>query len=145
LDAQISNFKATKPKLSAFDVLLSKSKSPPPVEKPPAPAPPKAAKGGGSGWAGALASYILHPEQHKDEIFYHDEQLVVIYDKFPKAKHHFLVMPAKLINGFSALTTDDLPLLKLMKKRGEIVIDEYKKKNPALKFRMGFHAVPSMR
>jgi len=86
----------------------------------------------------------LLDQQHYTE-YYHDDKVVVIYDKFPKAKFHLLAMPHKLVDGPEVLTTEDLPMLADLKERGQIIIAELTKKRPKAKFRMGFHAVPSMR
>jgi hypothetical protein len=130
----------------------------------------------------------------------YDDKTVCIFDKFPKvhtthsqsstytdlnlvrlwchthvkAFKHLLVLPRRLIPGYSHLTGDDVPLLKEMQKRGEMTIEQYSLSVPiaascsacdrcvdrvlmcrtairltsrygTLKFRLGFHAVPSMR
>jgi hypothetical protein len=48
----------------------------------------------------------------------------VIKDKYPKAMHHYLVMPAKIVRGFSVLTREDVPLLKEMKKAADNIVSE---------------------
>lgn len=80
--------------------------------KPSLSGPPPAA----GGWAGALAPYVLTPEKFgKDVVYHYDNKIVVIFDKFPKAKHHFLLMPREIVDGFKALTSASVPMLKEMK------------------------------
>ena len=71
------------------------------------------------------------------------EQIVVIKDKFPKAKHHFLVIPKilSLENPFS-LTKNNIALVKEMNllARNAIELVGEKIEN----FMIGFHAEPSM-
>lgn len=33
-----------------------------------------------------------------------DAETIVIHDKFPKSKHHFLVMPTRPVDGFKHLS-----------------------------------------
>jgi aprataxin len=76
---------------------------------------------------------------------YYDEHAVVISDKYPKAKYHLLVMPAFEVYGFDCLTLDNVPMLEEMRDRGLALIDEIRNKEPELSFRMGFHAIPSLK
>ncbi|KAJ3338876.1 Vacuolar protein sorting-associated protein 41 [Gonapodya sp. JEL0774] len=55
---------------------------------------------------------------------FYDDQLVVVEDKFPKAKKHLLVIPRKHIEGINDLTRTDLPLLQKMKMRADLVARE---------------------
>lgn len=45
------------------------------------------------------------------EKLYEDEHLLVIKDKFPKAKTHILLMPKKHIPTLREVTSADLPLM----------------------------------
>ncbi|KAL6043514.1 aprataxin-like protein [Balamuthia mandrillaris] len=133
---------------NAFGILMAKKKSAAPTAASHSAlqthktAP---SKGGGGGWSGLLADYILHPEQHSEAVVSHDDKTVVIKDKFPKAKYHFLVMPAQLVEGFSSLSVDDVPMLAALVERGHDLVKEIQAKEPSTEFRLGFHAVPSMR
>jgi len=100
-------------------------------------------KGNPGGWKNSLLPYITHPNDCDTVIFF-DENLVVIPDAYPKAKKHFLILPRKVIENYSMLTREDLPLLKLLKKKGENLVEQEKEKNPSLQFQIGFHAVPSL-
>ncbi|SCV05848.1 LANO_0H16512g1_1 [Lachancea nothofagi CBS 11611] len=44
----------------------------------------------------ALKSYILTPEEHSEDVIFHDSQVVIIKDRFPKSKRHLLVLPRDL-------------------------------------------------
>jgi aprataxin len=76
-----------------------------------------------------------------------DDLVVVIKDAFPKAKHHFLVLPREVIPEIKHVSRDHLDLLKHMKRTGETVSEDIKKKpgREKLCFRLGYHALPSMK
>ncbi|KAL6062846.1 aprataxin-like protein, variant 2 [Balamuthia mandrillaris] len=170
--SSVSSSSQEEPK-NAFGILMAKKPATPTAASHSALQAQKAApsKGGGGGWSGLLADYILHPEQHSEAVVSHDDKTVVIKDKFPKAKYHFLVMPAQLVEGFSSLSVDDVPMLAALVERGHDLVKEYclssssffffssfsgktyshsrkkriQAKEPSAEFRLGFHAVPSMR
>jgi len=91
-----------------------------------------------------LNQYVLNPQKFPDDVYSSDENTVVIFDKYPKAKFHFLVMPSKIVGGYSNLTSDSVDMLKKMKKKADSIVEEYSKKHPKLSFRIGFHAIPSL-
>ncbi|XP_072179886.1 aprataxin-like [Diadema setosum] len=72
-----------------------------------------------------------------------DEEVVVIKDKYPKARHHFLVLPRKKISSLKALKSEDLPLLKHMHRVGKTIITDSTGEKK-LDFKLGYHAIPSM-
>uniref|UniRef100_A0A9L0K8F8 Aprataxin n=1 Tax=Equus asinus TaxID=9793 RepID=A0A9L0K8F8_EQUAS len=74
---------------------------------------------------------------------YKDEQVVVIKDKYPKARHHWLVLPWASLSSLKAVTREHLELLKHMHAVGEKVIAEFAGSSK-LRFRLGYHAIPSM-
>ena len=37
-----------------------------------------------------------------DDLIYHDDELVIVPDRYPKAKYHFLVLPTALLDGRNA-------------------------------------------
>ncbi|KAK1334387.1 hypothetical protein QTO34_005391 [Cnephaeus nilssonii] len=74
---------------------------------------------------------------------YKDEQVVVIKDKYPKARHHWLVLPWASISSLKAVTREHLELLKHMHTVGEKVIADVAGSSK-LRFRLGYHAIPSM-
>ncbi|XP_063309398.1 aprataxin [Pelobates fuscus] len=72
-----------------------------------------------------------------------DDKLVVIKDKYPKARHHWLVLPWESISSLKALRVEHLELLQHMHSVGEKMIQEHTKLSNT-KFRLGYHAIPSM-
>lgn len=89
-------------------------------------------------WRNGLLETMKDP-QH---IVIKAEQLVVIKDKFPKAKHHFLVIPYDNIDDAFALTKNDVSLVKEMNLLATNVIELVGQKLE--NFKIGFHAEPSM-
>uniref|UniRef100_A0AAG5CTK3 HIT domain-containing protein n=1 Tax=Anopheles atroparvus TaxID=41427 RepID=A0AAG5CTK3_ANOAO len=71
------------------------------------------------------------------------ELAVVIKDKYPKAMHHFLVLPWKEIDSVYDLTSDDEGLLEAMYELALKVADITGL--PAERFEFGYHMKPSMR
>nr|AAP86324.1 FHA-HIT isoform [Homo sapiens] len=74
---------------------------------------------------------------------YKDEQVVVIKDKYPKARYHWLVLPWTSISSLKAVAREHLELLKHMHTVGEKVIVDFAGSSK-LRFRLGYHAIPSM-
>ncbi|XP_038051121.1 aprataxin-like [Patiria miniata] len=72
-----------------------------------------------------------------------DDKVVVIKDKYPKARYHYLVLPKENISKLKALQPDHLELLKHMHEVGERIIKEAIGEE-GLSYRLGYHAVPSM-
>lgn len=75
---------------------------------------------------------------------YKDEQVVVIKDKYPKARYHWLVLPWASVSSLKAVTGEHLELLKHMHTVGEKMIADFAGSSK-LRFRLGYHAIPSMR
>jgi len=94
-----------------------------------------------SSWSNKLYEYISNP--HNPLVRYHDENVVIIEDKFPKAQFHFLVMPKEVIPKLQNLDSSHVALLHTMKSEALRLITEIDP-NQEHKFRVGFHAVPSM-
>ena len=92
-----------------------------------------------------LLKIIQDPEGFKSMIYEVDEDLIVVYDKFPKAKHHLLVIPKREIEGPAHLTKEHLPLLLKMKSKAQSIREKLLKEHSEIPgFRTGFHAIPSM-
>ena len=103
--------------------------------------PPSKRKPAGPGpWSMKLLESMKNP----DMIVQSDELTVTIKDAFPKAKHHYLVLPRADISNFKSLDISHLNLLRHMLKCGQELVDRLKLKQPLLRFRCGYHAVPSM-
>lgn len=72
-----------------------------------------------------LGPYVLHPEKHPEQVLEFNEKLVCIYDKYPKAKFHFLVMPRESLNFFSQLNENHLPLLETIYEKGKEIATKF--------------------
>ena len=88
-------------------------------------------------WSTGLLSAMEDPKA----IVQQDELCVVIRDKYPKAKYHYLVLPKERIKSASDLNGTHVPLLKHIHKAARHLVSE---KHPGVRFRLGYHAVPSM-
>ena len=105
----------------------------------------KIKKGGGGFWNGKLLESMKNP----DLIISSDELTVSIKDAYPKAKYHFLVLPKEDIPHLRSLNKSHLSLLQKMLDNGILLAEEVKSKSeasssPAVTFRYGYHASPSM-
>eukprot|EP01083_Nonionella_stella_P264292 896776_1 len=102
----------------------------------------------GFNWRNALMAY-LDPKTSdpivKRSTFWGNDNFVVIYDKFPKARYHLLLVPRRKISGHRSLSsTDGLPLLKEMHELAAWIVDGLKKCDQSATFRFGYHANPSL-
>ena len=74
------------------------------------------------------------------------EELVCTYDLYPKARVHLLILPRHRLSWPSELTAEHAPLVRRMASLGAHVAQTLRARDPSLApFRLGFHAVPSMR
>ncbi|GFG32699.1 hypothetical protein Cfor_12515 [Coptotermes formosanus] len=96
----------------------------------------KSVKKPASHWAMGLLSSMKDPELFIKE----DDTVVIIKDKYPKAKYHFLVLPKENISSLVKVTKEHLQLLKHMDKLGQETAESY----PNSVFKLGYHAQPSM-
>ncbi|XP_015456645.2 aprataxin isoform X1 [Astyanax mexicanus] len=90
-------------------------------------------------WSQGLKVSMQDPKMQ----VYKDEKVVVIKDKYPKARHHWLVLPWDSISSLKALRPEHCELLKHMHKVGDRMIQQCPD-NQKLRFRLGYHAIPSM-
>ncbi|CAL1601389.1 unnamed protein product [Knipowitschia caucasica] len=74
---------------------------------------------------------------------YKDEKVVVIKDKYPKARYHWLVLPWQSIPNLKALRKEHCDLVRHMHKVGEQMVCQCPDSD-SLRFRLGYHAIPSM-
>ncbi|KAK3601332.1 hypothetical protein CHS0354_011934 [Potamilus streckersoni] len=88
-------------------------------------------------WNQGLLSSIDDPELRVDA----DDKVVIIRDKYPKAKFHFLAMPKVNIPNLKSLKREHLVLLKHMETKGKEIAQRFDSRR---QFRFGYHAVPSM-
>eukprot|EP00494_Astrolonche_serrata_P029631 UN29898 len=103
----------------------------------------------GGRWNDALKHYIKQP-RHSDcdpLVFFEDEHFVIIYDIFPKAAMHLLVLPRLIINSLASIDPNNkkhVETLQGMIARAIWVQKKLTRRHPKSKFKMGFHAIPSM-
>ena len=89
-------------------------------------------------WSKGLISSMKDPNM----IVISDEKTVMIKDMYPKAKHHYLVLPREDIASLKSVDTSHIPLLKKMLKVGRDFVHQLVE--PNLQFQYGFHAAASM-
>ncbi|KAI8804720.1 hypothetical protein BJ742DRAFT_823024 [Cladochytrium replicatum] len=132
-----------KQRVNAFSILMDAAKSAGSSSTTPAASQtttgPKALTA--HRWMDALIPYIADPAKHSPPVISFDATIVLLADAFPKSRHHYLVLPRKNLPTLASLTRDDIPLLKELRTCAKdyadaIGLDAY---------RMGFHAVMSMR
>nr|XP_057945188.1 aprataxin isoform X2 [Doryrhamphus excisus] len=90
-------------------------------------------------WSQGLKASMQDPNMQ----VYKDNKVVVIKDKYPKARYHWLVLPWESITSLKALRKEHCSLLEHMHK----VADQMVQRCPhasSLNFRSGYHAIPSM-
>jgi hypothetical protein len=119
----------------------------PPQPQPRALAAPGG--GGGGGWDAALVRAAAAPERTPGVLFF-DAALVALRDGYPKARSHTLLIArdAALDAGPAALRAVHAPLIVAMRDAAARVVAAERQRDAALAgvpFRIGFHAVPSMR
>ena len=103
---------------------------------------------GGNAWNGALAWYAKTSfDKDSSLVEYSDDQCVIIRDKYPKAKIHFLCIARDLsLQEPLDITSRHKELLKHMKQASLDVLHRiFEREIHDHDVRMGFHAVPSMR
>lgn len=74
---------------------------------------------------------------------YKDDKVVVIKDKYPKARYHWLVLPWQTISSLKALRDEHCDLVKHMQEVADQMIQQCPDAT-SLRFRTGYHAIPSM-
>lgn len=75
---------------------------------------------------------------------YKDDKVVVIKDKYPKARYHWLVLPWQSISSLKALRDEHCDLVKHMQQVADQMVQQCPDAG-SLRFRSGYHAIPSMR
>ncbi|NWU11942.1 APTX protein, partial [Cephalopterus ornatus] len=90
-------------------------------------------------WSQGLKSSMQDPKLQ----VYKDEKTVVIKDKYPKARYHWLILPWEPISSLKSVTRDHLELLEHMHAVGQKMIEQCPARE-SLEFRLGYHAIPSM-
>ena len=88
---------------------------------------------------------LIHAMTDPEQVFEEDGQTVTVYDGFPKAKYHYLIIPREDIDSVAALQKRHIPLLKHIDQRANDLVARLKAKDPDAVFRCGYHMVPSMK
>ncbi|XP_023668255.2 aprataxin [Paramormyrops kingsleyae] len=102
--------------------------------------PDDAAKSEAKGhWSQGLKASMQDPKMQ----VYKDEKVVVIKDKYPKARYHWLVLPWESISSLKAVRAEHCALLQHMQRVAERLVQQCATAGK-LQFRMGYHAIPSM-
>ncbi|EGC34247.1 hypothetical protein DICPUDRAFT_153568 [Dictyostelium purpureum] len=94
-------------------------------------------------WADKLLVYCDSPKENG--ALYYDDKIVIISDKYPKSKYHFLVLPRKHILKHRDLTKEDVGLLEYMFVTGNKYLEDSVSPAEKKSISIGFHAIPSMR
>ncbi|XP_070684090.1 aprataxin isoform X2 [Pempheris klunzingeri] len=90
-------------------------------------------------WSQGLKSSMQDPKMQ----VYKDDKVVVIKDKYPKARYHWLVLPWQSISSLKALREEHCDLVKHMQQVAEQMVQQCPDSS-SLRFRTGYHAIPSM-
>ncbi|KAM4749791.1 aprataxin-like [Anableps anableps] len=90
-------------------------------------------------WSQGLKTSMQDPQMQ----VYKDDKVVVITDKYPKARYHWLVLPWQSIPSLKALHGEHCDLLKHMQQVADRMIQQCPDSS-TLQFRSGYHAIPSM-
>ncbi|XP_023190063.1 aprataxin isoform X2 [Xiphophorus maculatus] len=90
-------------------------------------------------WSQGLKTSMQDPQMQ----VYKDDKVVVITDKYPKARYHWLVLPWQSIPSLKALRGEHCDLLKHMQQVADRMIQQCPDSS-TLRFRSGYHAIPSM-
>ncbi|KAJ3278041.1 hypothetical protein HK104_002710 [Borealophlyctis nickersoniae] len=98
-------------------------------------------------WKNILIPCCETPESYPDIVVKYTDDIVIIKHQAPKAEHHYLVMPRRIIpNGLEDLGPGDLGLLVSLKDAAYELIQKWNQTlKPPLEFSIGFHSVPQFR
>ncbi|KAF5288069.1 hypothetical protein FQR65_LT12119 [Abscondita terminalis] len=98
----------------------------------------KKLKTDGGHWSLGLLDAIKDP----DNLVRQNATLVVIKDKYPKAKFHYLIVPKEDISSLKQVRKEHIKLMEQMQAMAEDIIEEDRHKES--NFKIGFHAEASM-
>ncbi|XVF55062.1 hypothetical protein PTKIN_Ptkin06aG0006600 [Pterospermum kingtungense] len=94
----------------------------------------------------SLYKIAMEPEKYKDEVLQSSDKVVVLNDKYPKAKRHLLVL-ARLegLDSLADVRKKHLLLLLEMYEVGLKWVNRFMCEDASLVFRLGYHSNPSLR
>ncbi|XP_034450049.1 aprataxin isoform X2 [Hippoglossus hippoglossus] len=90
-------------------------------------------------WSQGLKTSMQDPKMQ----IYKDDKVVVIKDKYPKARYHWLVLPWQVIPSLKALRDEHCDLVKHMQQVADRMVQQCPDSS-SLSFRTGYHVIPSM-
>ena len=106
----------------------------------------------GFGFENALLRIIDAPGKHEHVILMQDDTCLVLYDAYPKAVYHVLVLPKERVMSLNDLRREHLPLIKHMHRVALHVISSIRDSadtggtcGAQMTFRIGYHCVPSLK
>lgn len=106
--------------------------------------PPKRKPSGNNSTKGHWMLGLIKTMKNPEMIVQEDDLCVTIKDAYPKAHHHYLVLPKSDISSLKALNHTHVSLLENMLTAGQNYVDKLKVKDSSLSFKLGYHGVPSM-
>lgn len=77
----------------------------------------------GAGWRYGLVKMVEDPSKYADQVVHAGDQLLVVKDKFPKAKTHLLVLPRQRIDSIYDLREENLHIVAAMRDFGQEIAD----------------------
>lgn len=99
-----------------------------------------------SSWQNALSTILSRTETHASIILFQNEKYLCIYDKYPKAKYHCLLMPRNgilQVSGINELTLHHLDELKEFHTLARNIASKLQSSTKST-FQLGYHAIPSL-
>ena len=145
----ISNWVKVSSRPVPFLIMASKRPNPGTIDTEGGPSRAKRVKVHSSGatahkgtghWSMKLVASMEDPKL----VVKSDELTVTIKDAYPKAKHHYLVLPKENIPSLRSLKPSHLSLMKHILETGKALEEDLKANDLSLVFRHGYHASPSM-
>ena len=91
-------------------------------------------------WAAGLTNAM----KDKDKIIKEDSTSVIIKDCYPKASHHYLIIPKTEIKNLDALNKTHINTIESMVQLGKQLEGDLAGQGKPITMKMGFHAIPSM-
>lgn len=88
--------------------------------------------------SGHWSMKLLQSMQDPNLVVESDSLTVTIKDAFPKARHHYLILPKEHVTSLNSLTAKHIDLLKHMDERSQSLIKRLVDKEPDLEFRHGY-------